>query len=302
MEALIKEKLHEIEQRENCRILLAVESGSRAWGFASPDSDYDVRFIYVRPRESYLRLNRVRDVIELPINGVLDINGWDVDKTLKLLHKSNPTVFEWFSSPIVYQTTDFTEAFKPVMRRYFSSKNGLWHYLQMAEGNYREYLRGDMVKAKKYFYVLRPILACRWILEKGTPPPMLFSELAASQLPDYLEKTVAKLLDLKMNSPEVKMIPRIDILNAYMDRSIAEVRALVEQYPREITKDWEELNAARVAIDEEGVTAAAYTVMMMAGAAAPPEEEMDFVLDRPFLFAITGADGLPLFVGVVNRP
>ena len=211
MEALIKEKLHEIEQRENCRILLAVESGSRAWGFASPDSDYDVRFIYVRPRESYLRLNRVRDVIELPINGVLDINGWDVDKTLKLLHKSNPTVFEWFSSPIVYQTTDFTEAFKPVMRR--------------------------------YFYVLRPILACRWILEKGTPPPMLFSELAASQLPDYLEKTVAKLLDLKMNSPEVKMIPRIDILNAYMDRSIAEVRALVEQYPREITKDWEELNA-----------------------------------------------------------
>ena len=137
----------------------------------------------------------------------------------------------------------FTEAFKPVMRRYFSSKSGLWHYLQMAEGNYREYLRGDMVKAKKYFYVLRPILACRWILEKGTPPPMLFSELAASQLPDYLEKTVAKLLDLKMNSPEVKMIPRIDILNAYMDRSIAEVRALVEQYPREITKDWEELNA-----------------------------------------------------------
>ena len=165
------------------------------------------------------------------------------NEKITALYKSNPTVFEWFSSPIVYQTTDFTEAFKPVMRRYFSSKSGLWHYLQMAEGNYREYLRGDMVKAKKYFYVLRPILACRWILEKGTPPPMLFSELAASQLPDYLEKTVAKLLDLKMNSPEVKMIPRIDILNAYMDRSIAEVRALVEQYPREITKDWEELNA-----------------------------------------------------------
>ena len=83
----------------------------------------------------------------------------------------------------------------------------------MAERNNREYLRGDMVKAKKYFYVLRPILACRWILEKGTPPPMLFSELVASQLPDYLEETVAKLRDLKMNSPEVKMIPRIDTLN-----------------------------------------------------------------------------------------
>ena len=161
---------------------------------------------------------------------------------LKLLHKSNPTVFEWFSSPIVYKTTEFAEAFKPVMRRYFSSKSGLWHYLRMAEGNYREYLRGDLVKAKKYFYALRPILACRWILEKGTPPPMLFSELAASQLPGCLKETIAKLLDLKMNSPEVKMIPRINILNEYLDRSLVEVRALVEQYPKETMRDWEELN------------------------------------------------------------
>ena len=88
MEALIHEKLHEIEKRENCRILLAVESGSRAWGFASTDSDYDVRFIYVRDKESYLKLNRPRDVIELPINDVLDINGWDVEKTLKLLESN----------------------------------------------------------------------------------------------------------------------------------------------------------------------------------------------------------------------
>lgn len=94
MESLIREKLEEIERREDCRILLAVESGSRAWGFASPDSDYDVRFIYVRPKESYLKLEPVRDVIELPINEVLDINGWDVNKALRLLHRSNPTVFE----------------------------------------------------------------------------------------------------------------------------------------------------------------------------------------------------------------
>ena len=108
VEELIRKKLREIERQENCRILLAVESGSRAWGLASPDSDYDARFIYVRPKESYLKLERARDVIELPINDELDINGWDVDKTLKLLHKSNPTVFEWFSSPIVYQTTPFS--------------------------------------------------------------------------------------------------------------------------------------------------------------------------------------------------
>ena len=230
MEALIREKLKEIEQREGCRILLAVESGSRAWGFASPDSDYDVRFIYVRPKESYLRLDRVRDVIEVPINEMLDINGWDVDKTLKLLHKSNPTVFEWFSSPIIYQTSDFAERFKSVMRKYFSSKSGLWHYLHMAEGNYREYLRGDMVKAKKYFYVLRPILACRWILEKGTPPPMVFAELMESQLEESLKDT------------EVKMIPRIDVLNEYLDRSIIEVKEMIEHMPKEQANEWEELN------------------------------------------------------------
>ena len=242
MEALIKEKLHEIELRENCRILLAVESGSRAWGFASPDSDYDVRFIYVRPKESYLRLDRVRDVIEVPINDELDINGWDVDKALRLLHKSTPTVFEWFSSPIIYQTSDFADQFKPIMRKYFSSKSGLWHYLHMAEGNYREFLKGDMVKAKKYFYVLRPILACRWILEKGTPPPMLFSELMESQLDEALKETVYELLDLKMNAPEVKMIPRIDVLNAYLDRSISEVKEMIERLPKEQTHEWEELN------------------------------------------------------------
>ena len=242
MEALIKEKLYEIELRENCRILLAVESGSRAWGFASPDSDYDVRFIYARPKECYLKLERVQDVIEVPISGELDINGWDVDKTLKLLYKSNPTVFEWFSSPIVYKTTPFADRFRPVMLRYFSSRSGLWHYLHMAEGNYREYLKGGMVKAKKYFYVLRPVLACRWILEMGTPPPMLFSELAESQLPDFLGETVQELLDLKINSPEVKMIPKIDILNEYLDRSIIELRERIEQYPGETVQDWEELD------------------------------------------------------------
>ena len=243
IETLIQEKLREIEGREDCRILLAVESGSRAWGFASPDSDYDVRFIYVRPRESYLRLNRLRDVIELPVDDVLDINGWDLDKTLKLLYKSNPSVFEWFSSPLVYQTTPFAETFKSVMRRYFLSKSSLWHYLHMADGNYRESLRGGTVKAKKYFYVLRPVLACRWILERETPPPMLFSELAESQLPEYLEDTVRELLELKINAPEIQMIPRIDILNEYLEQSIVEIGELVRQYPKESPQDWAELNS-----------------------------------------------------------
>ena len=242
MKELIQEKLREIEQREECRILLAVESGSRAWGFASPDSDYDVRFIYVRPEKVYLRLDRTRDVIEVPINDELDINGWDIDKTLRLLHKSNPTVFEWFSSPIIYQTSAFADQFRPIMQKYFSSKAGLWHYLHMAEGNYRDYLRGEMVRAKKYFYVLRPILACKWILEKGTPPPMLFTDLVKSELPDDLSETVCQLLDLKMNSPEIKEIPRIDQLNRYLDAGIMSVKEQIEKLPDTPVQDWNELN------------------------------------------------------------
>ena len=233
MRKTILTKLDEIENRENVKILLAVESGSRAWGFASPDSDYDVRFIYVRPREDYLRLEKTRDVIELPIEGELDINGWDLDKTLCLLRASNPTLFEWFS---------FADEFRSVMNKYFSSKRGLSHYLSMASSNYREYLKGDTVKAKKYFYVLRPVLACRWILDKGTPPPMLFSELVDAELDPAVAPDVDRLLDLKMNAPEIKTIPKIESINRYLDRCIEEVRSRIVQLPEDANHGWEELN------------------------------------------------------------
>lgn len=242
MQQLIVKKLDEIERQENVRILLAVESGSRAWGFASEDSDYDVRFIYVRPRNDYLRLEKFRDVIELPLEGELDINGWDLDKTLRLLHSSNPTLFEWFSSPIVYRETPFADDFRSVMFKYFSTRRGLYHYLSMANGNYREYLKGEMVKAKKYFYVLRPILACRWIIDHGTPPPMLFSELVKSELDSAVSKDVVRLLDLKMNSPETKIIPRVESLNKYLENSMEEVQTRIRQMPEDTHHDWEELN------------------------------------------------------------
>ena len=226
MRELILSILKQIEKYYDVKILLAVESGSRAWGLASPDSDYDVRFIYVRKLKDYLRLDEVRDVIELPINDELDINGWDLKKTLQLLYRSNPTLFEWFSSPIVYMETPFAVQFREMMNDYFSGKKGVYHYISMAERNYREYLRAEMVKVKKYFYVLRPVLACSWILKKNTPPPMLFSELASAELPEFLRPEVDRLLEIKINSPEVKLIHKIDILNEYLDRSITEIKSM----------------------------------------------------------------------------
>ncbi|MEI3191266.1 MAG: nucleotidyltransferase domain-containing protein [Lachnospiraceae bacterium] len=120
-------------------------------------------FISEGQRIIVIALSNLRDVIELPIDDILDINGWDLQKTLRLLYKSNPTLFEWFSSPIVYQETEFADKLRDLMMHYFSSKKTLYHYISMAEKNYRGYLKGELVRAKKYFYVLRPVLACRWI-------------------------------------------------------------------------------------------------------------------------------------------
>lgn len=242
MRELIIQKLKEIEQSENIRILHAVESGSRAWGFPSPDSDYDVRIIYIRPPEFYLKLEKIRDVIELPINDMLDINGWDLNKALRLLHSSNPTLFEWMSSPVIYHQTEFIEQLLPLMDQYFSCKSGLYHYLSMAERNYKEFLKDDMVKVKKYFYVLRPVLACKWILHKRTKPPMLFSDLSASELDDGLKPVVDRLLDLKMNAPEIKKIPRVNEINDYLDWIIEELKVEIAAFPAEHRADWAPLN------------------------------------------------------------
>ena len=121
----------------------------------------------------------------------------------------------------------FADRFREIMTDYFSTKKSLCHYINMAEGNYREFLRGEMVKTKKYFYVLRPVLTCMWVIDRKTPPPMLFSALASAELPGYLRPEVERLLDLKMNSPEVREIPRIDILNEYLDESITDIKSRI---------------------------------------------------------------------------
>jgi len=238
----IKQKLNEIEKRENVRILHAVESGSRAWGFASPDSDYDVRFIYVREKEFYLRLDKTRDVIEWQLDDTLDINGWDLAKTLTLLHRSNPTVFEWSQSPIIYKTTEEWQDVSAIMRHYFNPKASLYHYLSTARGNYREYLRGDEVRLKKYFYVLRPLLACKWVLAEGTPPPMLFSELMEKHLDERIRPDVEELLRLKTATPEIGVGKPFVRINQYLDETVAEIEERLSKMPEERTPDWDLLN------------------------------------------------------------
>ena len=242
MYTTINQKLAEIERTENIKVLRAVESGSRAWGFASPDSDYDVRFIYVREPEFYLRLGKTRDVIEWVLDETLDINGWDLQKTLRLLHKSNPTLFEWASSPIVYHTTPEWELISRRIPEYFLSKPGVYHYLHMAENNYREYLKRDFVRVKKYLYVLRPILACKWILKRYSPPPVLFSELVASEANDVITVKFEQLLKIKEQSPETYEMPRIEPINDYIDSTLPLLKSQAESLPSVKSKGYNELD------------------------------------------------------------
>jgi len=242
MKEIIAAKITELEQKENVRVIHAVESGSRAWGFASPDSDYDVRFIYVRPKEFYLRLEKTREVIEWQLDEILDINGWDLRKALRLLHSSNPTLFEWNNSPIVYKTTDAWAEIQAEINNYFSAKSGLYHYLSTANSNYREFLKGDMVKLKKYFYVVRPLLACRWILDKNCPPPMLFAELVKTELEQEMRPIIDDLLQLKMNTPEMGESKRIGRLNKFIDENLVLLKEKIDAMPREHKADWGRLN------------------------------------------------------------
>lgn len=242
MRGIILRELEKIEEQENVKILHCVESGSRAWGFESPDSDYDVRFIYAHTPDFYLKLERVRDVIEWKLDDVLDINGWDIAKTLRLLHASNPTLFEWSSSPVVYRTSAQWAEVAKIQNDYFLKRNGLHHYLHMAEGNYREYLTGERVKLKKYFYVLRPILACLWILERGTPPPVRFDELCKNCLEKELVPQIEKLLAIKTLTPEYGLIERNDELNGYIERNLCAIKERINSLEEQPERGWEELD------------------------------------------------------------
>ena len=135
MEETILNKLKEIEEKENINIILAVEAGSRAWGFASKDSDYDVRFVYIRKLKDYLKLEKTKDTIEWQLDDTLDINGWDIKKALQLMYDSNPSIFEWLSSPIVYKSSDSYNELKSLSKNYYSRKKNIYHYLHMATSN-----------------------------------------------------------------------------------------------------------------------------------------------------------------------
>lgn len=238
----INEKLDEIEAKENVRILHAIESGSRAWGFASPDSDYDVRFIYVRRREDYLRLDEPRDVIEWQLDDVLDINGWDLKKALKQFARGNATLFEWSGSPIVYRTTDEWSRIREVSKQYFSEKSAVYHYYGTANSTYQEYLQGDTVRYKKYFYALRPLLAAEYIEKYHTAPPVLFDDLLKLDLEPELRTAIDELLEAKKRTTEKEENPQMPVIKKYIEEEIQKQKVIADELADDHNRDWSALD------------------------------------------------------------
>lgn len=224
MKKKIQEYLLEIEKQHAVKILYACEAGSRVWGFPSKDSDYDIRFIYVRPKDYYLTLNieNKRDVIEDKKNAPLDFAGWDVRKALKLLKKCNPPLFEWFNSTIVYHYhPDFFNHVKATMIRYYNYPAMCYHYLHMAKGNNRDYLQGETVWLKKYFYVLRPMLAVMYLMEHNKTPPLEFMELVNTMVhPGRERNEIAELLLRKIEGDELSMGPRVPVISDYITQNL----------------------------------------------------------------------------------
>lgn len=246
--AHVAAQLAEKAATHGVRILFAVESGSRAWGFGSPDSDYDVRFVYAHPSDWYVSLHEPRDVIEAPLDEQLvDLAGWDVRKALRLLLRGNPALYEWLVSPITYtEDGPFRAQAKALFERHASAKVLAHHYWSIARSQLRAEIESQAEpRLKKYFYVVRPLLSLQWVVANGGPPPMqLAALLDGVAMPADVRGHVDKLLAAKRNTPELGRGPHIGVVDEW-------ARDILERFdPACLTLDAGEPHDTRRLADE----------------------------------------------------
>ena len=218
--------LSRIEASHGVRIVYAVESGSRAWGFASPDSDYDIRFIFIRDEGSYVSVQEGLESIDLPLEGELDAGGWDIRKAARLLGKSNGALVEWLHSPIIYRNENgFRERWQSMAREIFSPRASSDHYRGLAKQMVLGKLRSDTVRAKDYLYALRAALAAKWIAETHTIPPVPFADLFEIA-PPVIQALIPELLDHKARTAESEQMERLPELDALLHEFLESVTTL----------------------------------------------------------------------------
>lgn len=207
MEARILEAVEQIESDLNIRVLLAVETGSRAWGFASPDSDYDIRLLYSHPVDWYLSVNEQDDYLTLmEDDNLLDITGWELRKSLRLLNRSNMAVFERLDSPIIYRQDEaFTDRLRSIAGEFYNPKAAIHHYLGIARNAHDDLTATNgTYRLKRLFYGLRTAAACQWIYEgHDGPPPIVYEKILDKiSIPDSTKSRVRELVAFKAEQSE----------------------------------------------------------------------------------------------------
>ena len=240
----IIQELKILEQEKDFKILYAIESGSRAWGFASKNSDWDVRFIYIHPKNWYLTIDKEKDNYNKILENDIDLSGWDLQKTLKLLQKSNPALLEWLNSSIVYIKNDrFLNEMKELAQYYFNPKSCMHHYLSMAKNTHRDYFQTEQIVLKKYFYLFRPILAAEYIMKHQKIAPLEFDKLLnASEIPSNVLLEIQLLLEKKRNSIEKDLIPSNKVLNSYFELKMKELEEFLSNFKFNQRRDSRLLN------------------------------------------------------------
>lgn len=221
MENQIIFELKKIQTTNLVDILYACESGSRAWGFPSPDSDYDVRFIYRHHLAWYISLKERDETIEQPVNELLDIGGWDIKKALQLLYKSNAPLLEWIQSPIVYQRNDaFLDDLREVAVDCFSPIAVMHHYLSMSKKYTERCTSGNQVKLKHYFYAIRTTLAASWIRLYATMPPIIAEEMIDQVVTREAGERIRELIQLKAEKDETYVHKREPLIDRLLIESV----------------------------------------------------------------------------------
>ncbi|AFM05951.1 putative nucleotidyltransferase [Bernardetia litoralis DSM 6794] len=233
-----------MELEKNIKILYACESGSRAWGFGSPDSDYDVRFFFIHQKEKYLSVSSPLDSIDRFFDNDVDLSAWEIKKALGLLLKSNATPFEWLQSPILYRKNDKTEKFRnefwELSKKYFSAKTLIFHYLGIAKGMLSK-IENNQISIKKYFYILRPVLAAYYIKTKNEAAPMEFKFLVENLDNQAIKEAIKNLWKEKLIAKEGDKIEIPAFIHSFIKTQISECGLYASNLKRE-EKNSEPLN------------------------------------------------------------
>ena len=245
MKKHIQKTLDEIAKNQKIEMLYACESGSRAWGFPSPDSDWDVRFIYTHSLEWYLSLEDHKDTIDEMLPLELDLGGWELRKSLRLFAGGNLALFEWINSPETYFIhEEFHSRLKKLIPLYFNPIRGMNHYLSMARKNLDLNLSNKSIKIKKLFYILRPLLACEWIDNFSSMPPTEFSELIKESkfLSGGIKQRVIDFLKQKETAAEGHVVELEADLIDWMKQQVDHYKEILPRLKAPSKPGWESLN------------------------------------------------------------